>query len=227
MAGTRASSRTGHGSPVAWIALAPPVLAACMGSVDRVYDDGGAPSGVDSSIDGRAAGGGLEAGESGSGSGSGGVDATTDATTDGATDATSDATKDAASDAAAGNDVQAESGHPPDAASDAATGQTYACGGQQVTSCAGCASGTVDCVFCGQAGSHPGVCGSKSQLCSQSTPAQSTTCNCQNDGDCPAPFQVCTPFGPQSYCQTCGENGSDGKTCKGGGTCNASSGQCG
>jgi len=175
--------------------------AACLGPVDRVYDDGGA-------VDAAGAIDAWEPDTSGGGADAGGGDGSV---------------------YEAGSDVATqETSTPPEASPEAAPGQQYSCNGQMVTSCASCGSDTTECVFCAQDGGHPGVCGPKGTYCQMSAPANAAICTCQGLklGSCVAPFQVCVMYGPSDYCQTCGEMGSEGYACKDGGTCNAASGTC-
>jgi hypothetical protein len=196
-------------SPAALIALASLPVAACLGGVNRVYDDGGTGAPTDGSV----------APETASGSADGSGD-----------DGTSiDATNDVASDMSTGGETAApETGPPVEAGPETGTGQTYLCNGAQVASCASCTSGTLDCVFCGQAGTHPGFCGTKGQYCQNSAPPQTGPCTCGggNVAACPAASQVCTFITNQFYCQSCGEMGSGTHACKGGGTCNEQTGTC-
>jgi hypothetical protein len=175
--------------------------AACLGSVDRNYDDG--ETGTDAVAEASAA---------------------DDVTT-----------AESAADGGGGADVTVVETGPSeagnlDAPPEAQSGQVYACPGQSqpVTSCAGCGNNTVECVFCGQDGGHPGVCGAKGSYCTSSTPPNSAVCNCAglNPSFCVAPNQVCNMIGPGDYCQACGEMGSDGRPCKGGGKCSESTGIC-
>jgi hypothetical protein len=182
---------------------------ACMGSVDRVYTDGGSAPGSDATL----ADGGTEAGQ-GTGEGAG-----DDAAPDAYTGADATSSSDAASDA--GPDAQADA--PFD-------GQVFNCNGTSVTSCAACTGKTQECVYCASDGGHPGVCTMQGQLCSNpgSAPPNAMVCTCPggNVQSCPAPFQTCTPLFGTNYCQTCGEQYSDTHACKGGGTCHAATGTC-
>jgi len=125
-----------------------------------------------------------------------------------------------------------EASPPVDAPVEA--GQTFSCNGTMVTSCASCTGKPIECVFCGQNGTHPGVCGPANMYCSSSAPGGATTCTCNggvqgNLAACPDPFQVCTyigSIGGMYYCQTCGEMGSNMGACKGGGHCNDMTGLC-
>jgi hypothetical protein len=185
------------------MALAALGAAACLGGVNRVYDDGGADEAVPDVASPDTTTGGADGG------GEAGADA-------------------AAGDATVLEGGPAEAGVTPDAPSEAEAGPVFLCNGQPVTSCAGCAGGnTVGCIFCAPDGSHPGVCGPK-QYCQNVAPPGAAVCNCpgSNTSSCPAPFQVCTTIGPTDYCQTCGEPGSGTHLCKGGGTCDEASGQC-
>lgn len=121
-----------------------------------------------------------------------------------------------------GPPVDADAG-PPDAPAEVGpTGQTFACNGQQVTSCANCANNPIECVFCASDGGHPGVCGPGNQYCSNSAPGGAMVCNCPggNVAQCPGPSQVCSYVFNSWYCQACGEMGSDMRPCKDGGQCN-------
>jgi hypothetical protein len=201
-------------SPAAAAALAALCFAACLGSVNRVYDDGGTGAPSDGSVAPETASG-SDDGSGGDGSSSG---------------AASDASNDVGPDVAKSEVGSPETGPAPDAATEAATGQTYACNGTQISSCAACSSGTIDCVFCmGPGGDpHPGVCGTKGQYCQSVAPAPASVCTCpgNNVSACPTPFQVCAFAVGQYYCQTCGETGSNGHLCRGGGTCNEQTGTC-
>lgn len=201
-----------HGSLRALAATILLGAAACMGGVSRVYDDGGA-------ADATAGDTGVQGAD---GSSSGGDDATQTA------EAAVDATGDGAVDGGAPDGAAGDTGVAHDAAPEAEAGPTFLCNGQPVTSCATCAGNPIDCVFCAADGGHPGVCSQKQQLCINSTPQDSAICTCQgtSPAGCPAPFHVCTPYGGTSYCQTCGEQGSDKKPCKGGGTCDEAAGAC-
>jgi hypothetical protein len=205
MAGRRPAARE-RGRAVVVTTLATVLLgaASCLGSVDRIYSDGGAgPGNVDATVDAVAFD--VLAAEGSDGGG-------------GSQDVTSAETS------------TPESGGPVDAATDAEAGggQVYMCNGQPVTSCGSCGNSTVECVFCGPGGSHPGVCGPKGMYCTSSAPPGASVCECpgNNLASCVAPFQACVMIGATDYCQTCGEMGSDGRPCKGGGTCNAATGTC-
>lgn len=173
--------------------------AACLGSVNRIYDDG--ESGLDAMAEASVANDVTAENADGGGA--------------------ADVTVDETGPSEAGN---------LDAPPEAESGQAYTCPGQTqpVTSCAGCGNNPVECVFCGQDGGHPGVCGAKGGYCSSSAPPNAAVCNCVglNPAFCVAPSQVCTMIGPGDYCQACGEMGSDGRPCKGGGKCSAATGTC-
>jgi hypothetical protein len=194
-------------------ALAATILlgaAACMGGVDRVYDDGGT---TDASVGDT----GIQGADGSSG---GGDDATQPS------EAAADA--EGAVDGGVPDGAPSDTGVVHDAAPEAEAGPTFLCNGQQVTSCAGCPGGnTVECIFCVIDGGHPGVCGPK-MYCQNVTPPGATVCVCpaNNLNACVEPFQVCTNIAGQSYCQTCGENGSGNHPCKGGMTCDEASGIC-
>jgi hypothetical protein len=200
-----------------WRALAAAIAvvaggaAACMGSVDRVYDDGGNDAASDTAPAPDVASGGAD--------GAGGADASIDVPDDGPNDASAPET------------APQEASVAPDAPPDVVTGQVYSCNGQPVTSCAACGNNTVECIFCAADGGHPGVCGAKGQYCQTSQPPNASVCNCPGTtgaASCPAPFQVCSTIGfpPTNYCQACGELGSGNEACKGGGTCNQQLGTC-
>jgi hypothetical protein len=192
-------------------------LAACLGSVDRAYSDGGAGTETGSTTDDDA---------------TADVQAEAARGMDGGMAQEPDATM-------IGETGSAETSLPPaDARVDVGTGQTFDCNGTTVTSCANCPSKPIECVFCaggGQGGGgHPGVCGAQGSACSSSTPKGAMVCTCPggvggNVSLCPAPFQVCTyvgTIGGMYYCQTCGEMGSNMETCKGGGHCSDVTGMC-
>jgi hypothetical protein len=184
-------------------------LAACLGGVQRNYvTDGGA--------EGPATG----------------DDVAVDAPVDGAAESTPGMDGGGAPD---GDAMTVGETTPPNEASPPVeAGQTFSCNGTMVTSCASCPGKPIECVFCGQGGTNPGVCGPANMYCSNSAPGGATTCTCNggaqgNLAACPAPFQVCTyigMLGGQFYCQTCGEMGSDMEVCKGGGKCSDMTGKC-
>jgi hypothetical protein len=200
---------------VAAIALASLGAGACLGGVNRVYDDGGSGGGTDSSVGPDTAGGHAEGGAGG------------DASSDVASDVVT-AGEGAAPEGAPAPDAPADAAPDAAAEAEAEAGQTYLCNGQPVTSCASCGTQPVECVFCAFDGTHPGVCAPKGQYCQNWAPPQTNVCQCggNNLSACIAPFQVCTLIGPSDYCQTCGEMGSGGHACKGGGTCNETTGTC-
>jgi len=187
-------------------------LAACLGGVQRTYlgDDGGAETGPVM-----------------------GNDATVDAPAEGAVEAAPGTDGGGAPD---GDAMMIEDMAPPkevgppvDAPVEA--GQTYSCNGTMVTSCASCTGKPIECVFCANNGTHPGVCGPPNMYCSSSAPGGASTCTCNggvqgNLSACPDPSQVCTYIGGMFYCQSCGEMGSNMGACKGGGHCNATTGMC-
>jgi hypothetical protein len=182
-------------------------LAACLGSVDRVYPDGGGGEtgpamGDDATVDSPAEAPAMPGMD-------GGVAQDGDAMV---------------VDAMAPADT---SPSPPDApVDDGTTGQTFSCNGQTVTSCATCMGKPVECVFCAQDGGHPGVCGTGNSYCSGSAPSGSGTCTCPGGvAQCPEPFQVCNFIAGQNYCQSCGEMYTTTAACKGGGHC-STNGTC-
>jgi hypothetical protein len=180
-------------------------VAACLGGVNRVYDEGGGPASSDGSIAQDGVGAeddvvtGAEAGDDGSG---------------------------AQGDGPAGEAATADGGSA-DAPHEAEAGAVFTCNGQPVTSCATCPANPVECVFCATDGGHPLVCGPK-MYCQNVTPPGASVCSCpgNNVAACAASTQVCTPFGLNDYCQVCGETGSGNHPCKGGGTCDEASGAC-
>jgi hypothetical protein len=187
-------------------------LAACLGSVEREYvtdsgADAGPTTGDDATVDAPAA-------EAAPG-------------TDGGVARDGDAM-------VVEEMAPAEASPPADAPVDVEAGQTFSCNGTTVTSCANCPSKPIECVFCANNGSHPGVCGPAGTYCTNSAPTGASVCTCPggttgNLGVCPAPFQVCSfigGIGGNWYCQTCGETGSNMETCKGGGKCNDMTGMC-
>lgn len=181
---------------------------ACMGSVNRVYED-------DASL---------------------APDATSASAEDGSFDASAssdaDAPNDAVSDVAPAEAAPEEAGNTADATPEAEAGQVYTCNnGEPVSSCAQCGTDTTECVYCAQDGGHPGVCGPKNTYCNNSAPSGAAVCTCSGTSGastCVASFQVCAVigFGPTEDCQTCGEPGSNGHSCKGGGTCDQTTGTC-
>jgi hypothetical protein len=193
--------------------------AACLGSVDRAYSDGGADT-----------------------SPATGDDATVDVTVDAPVDAPAESAPGMDGGGAQDGDAMmvketapTEASPPTDAPVDVVTtGQTFDCNGTMVTSCASCPSKPVECVFCANNNMHPGVCGAQGMYCSNSAPGGAAVCTCNggiggNLAACPAPFQVCTyigTIGGMYYCQSCGEMGSDMGTCKGGGRCSAATETC-
>jgi hypothetical protein len=186
--------------------------AACMGGVDRVYDDGGT---TDASLG--------DTGIQGADGSSGGSDDATQPA-----EAAVDGADVGAVDGGAPDSAPSDTGVVHDAAPEAEAGPTFLCNGQQVTSCATCPGGdTVDCVFCAAGGAHPMFCGPK-MYCQNAAPPGASPCNCPggNVAGCSAPFQVCSLIAGQTVCQTCGESGSGNHPCKGGGTCDEASGTC-
>jgi hypothetical protein len=174
---------------------------ACLGAANRVYEDGTA---TDASVASDSSGGGPEASSSDTGF-----------------------SNDVVLDTSNAEAAAQEAGIVVDSGPDVQSGQVYSCGGNQVTSCTTCGTTPIDCIFCSTAdGGHPGVCGSKSAYCQSSEPPGASVCNCLNAGQCVAPFQVCSNIAGVNYCQTCGELGSSGHPCKGGGTCNETTGAC-
>jgi hypothetical protein len=187
-------------------------LAACLGSVNRQYSEGGTEAGPTTGDDATV--------DSPPAEGAPGMD--------GAVARDGDAMvieEMAPPETSPPTDAPVEVGPP---------GQTYDCNGQMVTSCANCTGKPVDCVYCTNGGAHPGVCGPQGMLCNTSAPGGASVCTCNggvqgNVASCPAPFQACTyigTIGGMFYCQTCGEMGSNMEACKGGGHCNATTGVC-
>jgi hypothetical protein len=93
-----------------------------------------------------------------------------------------------------------------------------------IADCSSCTGETIDCTYC-PGGVPLQVCILDPGACATATPK----CPCADGdaGDCPAANQVCTMMGSGSgVCGTCGDPGTQGKTCGGGGTCAMSSGTC-
>jgi hypothetical protein len=86
-----------------------------------------------------------------------------------------------------------------------------------------CDAGTFFCVYCAADGGTTGHCTNFHQACS-GPPGGYSNCSCTTSSTCPEPDDVCTT---KSQCHPCGDsNGNGGLACKGGGTCNASTGVC-
>lgn len=103
-------------------------------------------------------------------------------------------------------------------------GRTRACAGN----CTLCPTSPIECFACDSSQSNPvGSCEpfDAGTFCLDGDYGSGEHCDCSNTNvaNCVAPQHVCLPAGGTDWCVTCGENGSatNGKPCKGGGTCNA------
>jgi hypothetical protein len=100
----------------------------------------------------------------------------------------------------------------------------FECDGSTVSHCSDCAGAPEACITCDSDGGSYAFCAVAGGTCRNLAPAPFTTsCSCADAGQCHASFQVCQNG---SFCHTCGEPMSDGDVCKGGGVCNASTGDC-
>ena len=98
-----------------------------------------------------------------------------------------------------------------------------------VKSCAAsCGESTIDCIRCDADQNNPvGICEAATApgSCLIASYAPGEHCNCSNAevSNCLSSQHVCLEAGSTDWCVTCGEQGqaTDGKPCKGGGTCNA------
>jgi hypothetical protein len=114
------------------------------------------------------------------------------------------------------------------------TGLRYACGngGATTTDCAsGCAGNPLPCVLCGPGGPTDvqAVCVPQGSAClsTYGKPGYGW-CKCSG-GDpsaCVIPEQECNPYNG-GVCVTCGENLTNGYSCKSGGRCNQAKATCG
>jgi hypothetical protein len=127
-----------------------------------------------------------------------------------------------------------DSSHPHDAGKDSGSDAgsdaggsdsgsiTYTCGSVTTTDCSTCPSNPVSCVYCTFTG-HVGFCGPEGTLClDDGPPAGSFPCGCLSNSGCLAADQIC--IAPN--CESCGEPGTDGQGCKGGGTCDEATSTC-
>ncbi len=149
---------------------------------------------------------------------------------DGGLDASGEAGKDAPG-ADAPGDASIDSPGTPEAGTDAGDsgsgGMTYACddGGTTTDCLTGCSGKPVACVFCAAFNPNEGFCGADDTSCSDpSLPFGYGACSCFLGG-CVASNQICSGF--YAYdCLSCGEPGTDGQSCGGGGTCDQSTATC-
>jgi hypothetical protein len=131
------------------------------------------------------------------------------------------------SDAGSPMDSGTDSSHStPDASSDAG-GLTYTCASGPTDDCSTCTGNVVGCAWCSSTG-VVGFCIPQGQLCLGYAPTGSKPCPCTvgDPTECVAADQGCLNTLLGQVCVTCGEAISNGETCKGGGTCNASTPTC-
>lgn len=123
---------------------------------------------------------------------------------------------------------------PPDAAPveaskpDASSGLSFKCGDNVVDDCASCPSAPQPCVYCSTTTTKDmtGVCTPLHANCITALPPNFQDCPCTNGqvSSCVEPYQICNQT---NSCHTCSDaTGNDGRPCKGGGACNASTGTC-
>jgi predicted small lipoprotein YifL len=120
------------------------------------------------------------------------------------------------------------------------------CLGACVKSCAGCPGRPIECFACAQNlrenANAVGTCETTSSWCLSGdytnaypgAAGEGVHCDCsnRNEKNCVGDKQVCIPAPPpeisgiDDWCLTCGEPGSGGLTCKGGGSCDLKSATC-
>lgn len=124
---------------------------------------------------------------------------------------------------------------PGDAA--VCVGGELLCSGACVQTCAGCPGRPIECFACHRDSREPkdavGTCEPATGFCLDGDYAKAFDgdgehCDCSDTkvANCVGPSQVCIPVGSTDWCLTCGEPGSGGQTCKGGGTCDLKTATC-
>jgi hypothetical protein len=106
---------------------------------------------------------------------------------------------------------------------------TRACG----ASCAGCGGNRIECFDCDSNRQNPvGTCQpfDAGSYCIMGSNYPNLHCGCANKNDptpCPGETQVCGDIAPFTIaCMTCGEPGTDGLACRGGGACSQDEATC-
>jgi hypothetical protein len=117
-----------------------------------------------------------------------------------------------------------DSSPPPD------SGFVFTCGSGTTDNCETCGESIVGCLWC-NGGSPVGFCIPVGTSCDDNvppgTPKSAAACLCDfpSTSSCLGQSQGCV-FAGKGYCLTCGQKGSNGSTCKGGGTCNEAEATC-
>ena len=137
---------------------------------------------------------------------------------------------------------------PPADAADADAAPTcsaFTCQGQCVSTCQGCAAGTVVCLAtreCGDCTTCPGAptqcfacsggvptgtcqASGKSPQCASTLQGGACACPSGDAATCPGQSQICSGGG-NAACASCGAGGTDNKACANGKTCDEGLGAC-
>lgn len=178
-----------------WFAIAPLVAAAACGSFGSSPSDAGAGGGDANTPDDAAP-----------------------------FDATSSPGSDASTDAKLGADANAKADGGVCPAGELYCRATETC----LKTCVSCPAAPIECVRCDATQKNPrGTCEAfdAGAFCLNASYAPGAHCDCDDTlvANCLSPQHVCLAAGSTDWCVTCGENGlaTNGKPCKGGGTCNA------
>jgi hypothetical protein len=120
----------------------------------------------------------------------------------------------------------------PDAADASApdTGFVFTCGKDTTDNCATCAGNIVGCLWCAGGSLSAAFCIPVGGQCDEDHPpgakGQACPCDLPDPSTCLGPNQVCYDDKGTGYCVTCGQGGTDGYACQGGGTCDKDDATC-